>query len=201
MPASAAVLEGVGAPARTFDESGVKVPVYAEVTPKLPGLPVGKLYLTGAGLREKKIALFHVNVYIAASYIDHAGGLPAGAPMDGIQKSKVNALQLTFLRNLSAEQVRGAFVESLKKNGSDVTSPAIQGILSKLDSEMPKGSTLTLFGIEHAARQTLSIETPTGAVVTGDGPNLATQFWRIWFGEPADGGLEDLKAMLVGGKS
>jgi hypothetical protein len=201
IPGYASLIEGVGIPSQTFDESGVKVPVFAEVTPKAADLPptVAKLYLTGAGLREKKVTLFHVNVYIAASYIDNASALSPAAPMDGLQKSKVNALQLTFLRNLSAEQVRGAFLESLKKNGADTTNPAIQEVLQKIDMELPKGSTMTLLGVSGIGKETLWLETTKGLIHV-EGPGLATQFWRIWFGEPADGGLEDLKKKLLGGK-
>jgi hypothetical protein len=183
--ALAKLLDPVGtAPAKVFQESGLKIAIATEVKPAAGGAP--KLFLTGAGVRKKKVALFNVNVYVAAHYSDVAGKAEAG---------KVHALELTFLRDLSAEQVRGAFQESLKANGADPNTGALKTVLAKIDMPMPKGTSLTLLGI---GGDKLQIETPTGTTLSGEGPALVTDFWKIWFGKPADSGLADLKPQLTG---
>lgn len=200
LSAQAKLIEDLGQPARTFEESGLKIGVAGEVKPNAPGVGAAKLFLTGAGVRKKKVALFNVNVYVASSYTDKPGALPAASPMDGIAKSKVNALQLTFLRDLSADQVRGAFGESLTHNGADPASPALAAILSKLDMPMPKGSTLTFLGVRGDKGEKIWVEAPGGKMLSSEGPSVARDFWQIWFGKPADGGLDSLRGELSGSK-
>lgn len=199
-PGFSKLIEDMGKPARVFDESGVKVSVFPEVHPTAAGVTTPKLFLTGAGVRRKKFALFNVNIYIVSSYTDTVQKLPAEDPMSALDRNKVKALQLTFLREVSGDIVRKAFVESLKSNGADPESPALAAILNKLDMPMPKGSNLTLLGYQNGKNETLVFETPNGKTLTTEGPGVASQFWKIWFGKPADSGLENLKPELTGQK-
>ena len=203
-PGLAKLIDELGQPTKVIDESGLKISIFPEVAPHASGLPAGvsKLFLTGAGVRQRRVALFNVNVYVVASYVDHTFQLPTESPMSGISQSKVNALQLTFLRDISGDLIRKAFIQSLSRNGADPKSPGLSKILDQLDMPMPKGSHLILLGFaSKAGSETLFFETPNGKTLTTEGPGVATQFWKIWFGEPADSGLEKLRTELVGGRS
>jgi hypothetical protein len=195
--APAALLEGVGTPAQTLE--GVKI--YPEAKVKI-GPRTVDLKLTGAGLRKKKVVIINAKVYVAASYIDSPKGLDPKDPMKGIVASKVKALQLTLMRDLSAEKIRDSFRDSLASNQVDVKNPAIERTFAKITFDVKEGSTITLVGYEKAGggSQVVTWELP-GLTITDEAPGLADMFWKIWFGNPADGGLEKLKAELSGQKA
>lgn len=185
--ASAALLEFQGAPLRIFDESGMQVPFYADARLKVAGVPADgvKLKATGAGLREKKIIFVNVNVYVAAHYTD------------GTPEKKIRALQMTMLRDLSAEKIRDAFADSLKSNAIDTESAGMASLLKQISFDVKKGQTITFVALPLANGSQAVAYDVAGQGFRAEGPGLADQFWSIWFGKPADGGLERLKKDLT----
>lgn len=161
-----------------------------------PALP--KLRLTGEGVRKKKIVLVKVDVYRAASYLDAAVKMDPQKPMESIRRAKAKALHLTFLRDLGAAKIRSSFRDALKRNQVDPESPVMRKALATLDFDVKEGQTLSLVGYKKDEKtDVLVFETPKGPVSL-EGPDAASQFWLIWFGEPEDSGLENLKKDLVG---
>ena len=201
LSAQAALLEFQGTPLKKFEESGVQVPYYAEALLKVPGAtPDGgaKLQSTGAGLREKKIVFVNVNVYLATSYTDGPSKI-ADAPLEGLKKSKFRAIQLTLLRDLDADKIRDAFKDSLESNSVDLKSPGISALLAQISFDVKKGDTITFAGYQNAdGSQGVTYEA-NGRTSRANGKGLADEFWSIWFGKPADGGLERLKKALTAG--
>jgi hypothetical protein len=199
LSAQAAMLEFQGTPLKKFDESGLQIPFYGEAILKLAGItpPAGvRLQATGAGLREKKIVFLNVNVYLASHYTDGLAKLPE-EPMDAIRKTKYRALQMTMLRDLSAEKIRDAFTDSLKSNAVDTESPGMASLLKQISFDVKKGQTITFaaFPLPNGSQGVLY--ELAGQSFRAEGPGLADQFWSIWFGKPADGGLERLKKALT----
>lgn len=191
-----ATLKTQGVPTQKFAE---KVTVHPEAQVVWEGAPkLPKLKLTGAGIRKKKIAFVSLDVYVASSYLDEAISLNANDPMLAIRQTKVKAIQLTFLRDLSSDKIRSSFTAALKKNEVDLEAAPIKKAISLLDFDVKEGEVLTLLGyVKNPGTEVLVFETPKGPRVI-EGPEVASLFWLIWFGVPEDSGLETLKEQLVG---
>lgn len=186
--APAALLELDGTPLPPIQASGVEVPIFSEATvrrlPPHNGNPSVRLFLTGAGIREKKILLFNANVYVATSYVAEPKRIAPKDYWEGIQANPVKAIQLTFLREVSAGKIRDALAESLEKQGISSKSPMIHQVLERIQTSMSPKSTLTLVGYSSLkGKEILEVELPNESAVF-EGEALVSQFWKIWFGTP-----------------
>ncbi len=196
--AEAAILELSGSP-EMIEAADVKVPIYPLAKLKLSGgSPTDVLKLTGSGVRKKSI--LRVSVYVAASYIKDPSSLTGMEPLAKLPSGMPRAIQLTFVRNVTEEQMRSGFIEALKENKVDVETPAIKSLLAGIKGPLAEKTQMTLVGFGKGGLDTLFIDFP-GGTVSAKGKDLALDFWKIWFGKSADGGLEDLKAQLVSGKA
>jgi hypothetical protein len=97
-----------------------------------------KLQLNGMGVREATI--FNFPVYVGGLYLEKPSSNP-----DAILKSdEIKRVQLHFVRDVDAKDIRNAWDDSFKKNaGSDLES--LQGQLSQLQShisDMKKGESM-----------------------------------------------------------
>jgi len=190
-PIFAALLEPGGNVVTTIEE----VPVKAQAKTSFYPTP---LLLTGAGKRVKKIVLLKIDVYVAAHYLDSGTKLTEADPMVGVKAAKAKAIQLTFLRDVDSGKIRDSFSEALRKNNVDMESPVMKSVMARLTFDMKEKQTLTLVGIKQPdGSEVLHFEAPTGPFKV-EGPSIATEFWKMWFGEPEDGGLEKLKSALIG---
>lgn len=186
------------------EESGTKLPIYNVVKTSGGALTANRttpLYRTGSGIREKTVFLIgSVNAYYATHYLDSSEGFKGktDAPLSVIEKSKTRAIQLTFLRNIPANKITTSFTESLQENGIDIQDAAVQGVISKLNYDMTKGSTLTVLVMTKSEGvETIVVDGPQG-VFSVEGAQLGQKFWKIWFGKPTDKGIERLKKELIG---
>jgi len=188
--ALAALIEPAGNEVTKVEEVSIREQVKSGLFPTA-------LKLTGAGKRVKKIVLIKVDVYAAAHYIDPVAKLSAADPLTGIREAKAKALHLTFLRDVDAEKIRNSFSDALKENKVDLESPMMKLAFSKLTFDMKKGQSVSLLGLKKEGdREVLHFESPAGSFQI-EGPGAASEFWKIWFGEPEDSGLEKLKAALL----
>ena len=104
-PTEAALLSPGTPPKEIRKQSGHKIPIYDSVTAsvRLPNGTVSTLlYRTGSGIREKSFVLFSVNAYFASHYMDTPDGFRGKEALSAIAKSRVHAIQLTFLRSIPA---------------------------------------------------------------------------------------------------
>jgi hypothetical protein len=175
-------------------ENGITVAIAGRGT--LRGDRDYPLYLTGAGIRRKKVLIVTVPVYVLASYASDQGVKTS----DGIFRSQAKALRLTLLRDVSADQLRDSFKEAMKVNGVAVENDSFWSqLFARLDSDVSAGEIITFAsvtddeGMDHlivAGRKTL----------TAKGVGLGNQFWRMWLGIPVDDGVAELKRSLVSGR-
>jgi hypothetical protein len=189
---SLAAVEFTGAP-QQVSVSGITIPVYP--TAKVDG---EELKLTGYGTRAKQIFLgLKANVYVAASYSTQP--LESTNPMESVKAAKAKVIQLTFVRNLTSDEIRTSFEEALDKNGVDLNATPIQNIFAQFAFSLKAGQTVTLTGTQNAtgSMEKLVIEVP-GKTAQEEGKELATDFWRIWLGIPVDAEMGELKKALVG---
>ena len=81
----------------------------------------------------------------------------------------------------------------------DPKSPGMASLLSQITFDVKKGQTITFAGYQNAdGTQGVTYELQ-GKTFQAKGKGLADDFWSIWFGKPADGGLERLKKALSNG--
>jgi hypothetical protein len=198
-PGHAAIARYAGA-RELVKVSGLEVPIFPEA--RLTGTK--PLYLTGKGLREKKVAFFTANVYVAASYVDSPefAKLPKDAPLEQARAkviaSRTKMLQLNFVRDVGADKIREAFRETLKNNDIPTDNDSEAGkMLAQIQDEMKKGQQITLLGTGAPGAQTLKIELPT-KMIEAKGPYIADNFWKIWFGKSHEEAINKLQLQLLG---
>jgi len=194
LPALAALLEFSGTPAKRISASGMEVPVFEKAKVSLDQSE-REVFLTGAGIRTKSI--LKVNVYVAISYVDLPQGLPARDAMEGVRKSKTRAIQLTFLRDVKAKQIRSSFADALEANGVEIETSPVKEVLEALTFDLREKSNLTVVSFEKSPEDEVLLLETAERKMRFTGKNLGFSFWKIWFGKPADRGLETLREALL----
>jgi hypothetical protein len=179
--------------------AGVAVP--GKVSVKVPGQKTfQELFLTGAGVRTKKVVLVKVDVYVGANYLDNGKGISAENPMAAIAGSKLKVMLMTFLRDIDNEKIRDSFSDALKGNGIDIEKVPYKNFLGSMRFDIKEKDRWAFIGMPDAkGAQRVILETPRGQI-EGSGAEFADDIWKMWFQKPMDGGLEDLKEKLLGQK-
>lgn len=176
---------------KTWEVDDRQVPIHKEARITIAGVTDGAtLNLTGWGLREKRILFFDVDVYVASSF--------ANKPGAQWKDSTLRAIELLMLRDLSGEKVRSSFADTLKENDVDLTEAPVKKLLDQMKFDVAEGTRITILGYKKKDGTQGVIYQMPGRSQQVEGPRIADQFWSIWFGKPADGGLERLKKALMG---
>lgn len=196
----ASVVQNVGEPVKTIEASSVKVPVYGQLQLTIPNSPVQDqaVYLTGAGKLQKSFDTVKFDVYVGASYLDSPQGISQTNTIESIAQAGAKVVQLTALVNLKASDIKTAITSGLNANSVDIAAPAVKSALDKITFDIPKGQTVSMVGYRNSdGTETLLLEAGTQTSMT-TGPDLATTFWRVWFGVPVDADMALLKGQLIG---
>lgn len=189
-------VELTGTP-QTIDVSGSQMLVHpqAVLATSNGNLP---LKLTGFGVRQKSVAFINVNVYFATSYVDEALTLNPENPIESLKESKGRVILLDMLRTINAQDIRTAFEEALDVNGVNLGSKEIQSLLSRFQGDLYAGNRIVISSYSGAnGLEDLVIELPK-STLSESGTFLGLDFWKIWFGEPVDSLMGQLKTKLVG---
>ena len=188
MAQGAGLLEPVGPAAKNINGVGV----HREADIKLPG-GTTRVYLTGAGLRKKKLAVIPVNVYVMASYLDTKEPITRSNPMESIARSRVRAVRMTLTRNVTARQIRESFEDSLDANGIDLEAPPIRKLLDSITFPVADGTNVDII----ATGDEVLVDVPNHPRVSSTGSGLGVDFWKMWFGVPVDSQMGTLKQELM----
>lgn len=165
-----------------------------------------KLDFIGAGLRTKKVLVANVKVYVAQVFLDNAGKFVrtnAGA-VKSLADMKAGAIHLTFLRGVDAATVQVSFRDALDANDIDLNNKGIAAFLSAVkegaDAKDGKSMNISLTK-DNKGVVTVVYENTSGVekTITGD-ETLFKGILSIWLGEPADSGLETLRAAILKGE-
>jgi hypothetical protein len=184
--------------ANAADCSVSGVDLTASLTTSVEGR-TANLHLLGAGLRKKKVAIVHVNVYVGQLYSD--GATPfvrdgAGA-LASLAGDKTVALTMTFLRDVSADQVQGAFQDALAANNVDQTSAQMVGFLNAVEAggDAKNGTTITTIGEKLSdGTEVVTYINDQAAPVSVVGPaGFVNAIMSIWLGTPSDDDLGNAK--------
>ncbi|MBC7537406.1 MAG: chalcone isomerase family protein [Bacteriovorax sp.] len=165
-----------------------------------------KLDYIGAGLRTKKVLVANVKVYVAQIFLDNIGKFvrtDAGA-VKSLADMKAGAIHLTFLRGVDAATVQVSFRDALDANNIDLNNKGIVAFLSAVkegaDAKDGKSMNISLAKDDKGV-VTVVYENTAGVekTITGD-ETLFKGILSIWLGEPADSGLETLRAVILKGE-
>ena len=149
-----------------------------------------ELVLNGAGVRTRAI----FKVYVASLYVPAKATTPAAVLAKGPRR-----IQMTLLRNLSADQLADALVDGLKDNNSEAELAAVKAQQEQMVTamkgfgEVKEKDVVALDYVDGTTRILLNGQPK--ATIAGDAFNAALT--RIWLGDkPVQA---DLKKALLGG--
>lgn len=156
----------------------------------------------GAGLRQKKVLISNVKVYVAELYSTEPNKVikNEGQILNSLEASSTIAMQLTFLRTVEAEKVQVSFRDALVANNVNLEDPAIAGLLSNVvkgGDAKEKGTLTFVVNKNTDGTETLYYETTEGVVTSVTGAQLSKKVFSMWIGEPADDGLQKLKEEIL----
>jgi Chalcone isomerase-like len=175
------------------------VPAEVEVTNSPTATPQ-KLALSGAGVRVKTVTFLKIkaDVYLAESFVDSPLKGTREERLKQVEGAKRKAISLTMLRGLSADTIKEGFQQVLSFNGVPLENGPLKEALDQVTGDMPEKSKVTIVGTTSPTDgQVLTVEIP-GKTFTVKGETIVSDFWKIWFGRPADEGLEALQTDLLG---
>jgi hypothetical protein len=172
-----AALLALALPAAAREYQGVKLPDTMAVGGKT-------LDLNGAGLRKK----FVVKVYVGALYLAEKSKDAKAV----IAADQPKAVRMTFLRDLTKDQVMDAFKEGFEKNSAkqaNALMPKLAEAGKALPARLKEGSTMIVTYVPGKG-STLGME--GDAMATIEGKDFADALFRNWLGDaPADENLRD----------
>ena len=166
----------LAAPAASAAEKGdVKMPDTIQVAGKT-------LKLNGMGIREATI--FAIDVYVAGLYVPETSKDASKLMNADVPKRLV----LTFVRDVDADDITGAFKESFEKNKF---GPAIQGQLAKLNGWMTDMKDGQSMAFTYVPGQGLDVEVQGKNKGRIEGKAFQASFLAIWLGKnPPNSGLK-----------
>ncbi len=165
-----------------------------EKTAAPDGVPVT---LVGFGLRKKKVVLVKVSVYVAAHYVGQPQDWRSDDAAASLKRQSKRFLTLTFLRDVGGDKIKGAFADSLESNGLDPKRDDIAKVLTALTTDMKEGSRMTFLGLTDPGKPQKLIVSGAQGPVEISGATVVDDIWKMWFGKPADGGIEELQDQLA----
>lgn len=161
------------------------------------------LTTVGSGLRNKKVLLANVKVYVAQLLVSKPNSFvhKDDEALKSLDDSDTVAMQLYFLRSVDADKVKVSFRDAFDANKVDVNDAAIKALLNAVASggDATANGTLTFVGHKHSdGSETLVYEDTAGkqTVIKGD-KGLTHDVFSMWLGNPDDDGVAALKTSLV----
>jgi len=149
------------------------------------------LVLNGLGIREATI--FDVKVYVAGLYLPQK----ATDPGQILGADRPWRLELRFVRDVGASDIRNAWQEGFEKSASDKIA-ALQSRINALKAAMTEfkvGQSL-VFSNDPATGVTVDVNGAVGPPLAG--ADFATALLAIWLGAKPPNA--ELKSGLLGGK-
>jgi hypothetical protein len=157
------------------------------------------LHLLGAGLRKKKVAIVDVNVYVGQLYSDNASTFvrTGDGALASLDANKTVALTMTFLRDVSADQVQGAFQDALAANNVDQTSTEMAAFLNAVEAggDAKNGKVITTIGekLDDGTEVVTYVNDQAPAVSVVGPKGFVSAIMSIWLGTPSDTDLGKAK--------
>jgi hypothetical protein len=166
------------------------------------GEPAQTLQAAGSGLRFKQVLFVKAKVYVAQLFLKRPEALvrTADGALASLEESGAAAIHLTFLREVDAKSLEGAFRDAFKKNGISMESGPVASFLEAVRSGggAKSGQSLVVAGERSGEKEVVVYEDTEGkASRIEGGAGFLRQVFAIWLGQPADSGLESLKKDIL----
>lgn len=172
------------------------------------------LVSVGAAMRQKKVALFWVDVYVTQLLVSDNTKWDvkckdkkpdAEALAKSIADQKTMAIRLDFRRSVSEEQIETAFRASFKANDVATDKGAIKDFFDLVvdQGSANKDDFMVLVGERLEKEDAVTLQNAKGEIKASlKEAGLMDKIFSIWLGTPAEGdkGLENLKNALLCGK-
>ncbi len=154
------------------------------------------------GLRQKKVALFWVNVYVAQMF---SAQKPDFASIDKLRASIAKGIpaviSMTFLRDIGVSKIIDGFKEGLKENGVKTDAAPYSKFLDavKASGDVKDGQTYHVAFSGDDKKVTISFQTNGKEYFNMADADAATMdsLLKIWVGKPVDSGLEKMQEQLL----
>lgn len=160
-----------------------------------------KLQYVGAGLRNKKVVLVNVRVYVGEFFVGDTAKFSKTDAQKTVTSASPALIQLHFLRDVDAEKVQSSFKEALEANKVDLNKPEIQKFLDavKTGGEAKKGKMLSILGVKKGdGSEMITYEDSNSKATTvSGGAGFIQDIFAIWLGNPADDGVAKLKSEIL----
>ncbi len=158
-----------------------------------------------AGLRKKKVAIFWADVYVGQIFSTEGLETPPKsieAGLETLSKQPVVAITLSFLRDVSVDKMKAAFEDSLETNNIDPKSEAMKPLFAVVEkSGGMKDKLTTTIVLERTldGKESFRFENGIGEVQSSSIESGAIRkILTMWFGKPADSGVERLHQQFLG---
>ena len=173
------------------------IPVYPEAEIETE-TGTHRLRLTGYGTRTVHVLIFDIPVYVAASYVAQESPLTAKDPLGDVGRTPSKIVQLTMLRDVTADQLLQGMKDAFLKNGIDPNNPRLAPLYDVQDG-VKAGATIAFasFTDEDSLDRVLIRSGDWKHALRDEG--LGRTLWTLWFGIPVDDGGARLMQDLTGG--
>lgn len=184
---------------------GVDIPALVQLKSSSPV----DLKSVSQALRKKKVfGLIPVNIYVAQFLAADPSKL--NKTSEGILNSLESAgpvqMRLILKRGLKGSDISTSFKDALKKNGVDFkdgNQTQFNGLTLLMEEiekvkEVKEGEVFSLTADWRGGAQQIWIETPgTAAKSLSANSDSLIKLFSIWFGEPVDDKMKDVKSKLL----
>ena len=181
----------------SYSSADREVPVYPEALVSAYGEQF-KLELTGYGTRSIQILMFEIPVFVAASYVAIAVKLSPSDPLQGLEESPADILQLTLLREVAISQMSDGLKEALRKNDVDPEEDLVRPFFRLLNSDLRAGDSIVILSYTNAQGDDEVLVDSSSGPKSAFGKLLGLTLWKVWFGIPVDDKAQSLKTALIG---
>jgi hypothetical protein len=170
----------------------------ASVTSQVQGR-TASLKLLGAGLRKKQVAVAQVSVYVGQLFANDPSKFvrTSDGALASLDAESTVALTMTFLRDVSVNQVQTAFQDALAANNVDQTQADIVSFLNAVEQagDAKNGLAITIIGEKLSdGTEVVTYSGTQGGAVSMPGPaGFVSQVMSIWLGTPSDTDLGNAK--------
>lgn len=143
-----------------------------------PAIGQGGWIHTGEGIREKNLALVHIQAYSISHWVRTRPPAVTRSAMIDLEADKQFTLQM--LRDVGVGRMKGMFRDAFVLNGYRDRA-RIEAFLDALTRDLANGDQITVAYTPQGATTLISLH--GGGTATVQGKDFMRATWSIWFGQ------------------
>ncbi|MCB0366414.1 MAG: hypothetical protein H6624_09305 [Bdellovibrionaceae bacterium] len=162
-----------------------------------------ELTTTGAGLRNKKVAILKVKVYVGQFLVSDSGAFvrDLGGALDSVDNMKAVAMRMSFLRSVEVEKLVDAYKLGMEANNLNLSAPDVQGFLQAVQDggDAQGGQDMVVVGEKLAdGTEVVTYQNSEGKTWTINGAaGFVKGIMSLWIGNTIEKETEQLKKNLI----